>query len=268
MADIGLSEFSFGYAFLHEQTLRKWRKVIGVPILPSLRGEAKLGWDVKLPTRGKDFYYQFKLSERYSRGNSMFIADGTYSGPYYRFKLHKANNNQQHRHLWAHAQILGNEETYYVAPEVSSGERFEDAFLSRQVTKNSRLIPLRDCEDYAIDEKKQHYITFKEGEKDFVQHSERIKKSGSILGKELFQVYEQKQQGFESINANFTKKLAKKAEDSVMKITEPKKQKNIEKLIETKQSESISDELYYVANLLNAAFDLTMVIVGETESEN
>ena len=150
MADLGLSEFSFGYAFLHKQTLHKWGSIRGFPILPSLRREARTGWDARLPTKGKDYYYQFKLSERFSRGNSKFIADGTYSSPYYRIKLYKANNNQQHRHLWEHTQISGNEETYYVAPEVSTTEKFTDAFMDGKITDNSRLIPLQSCSNYGL----------------------------------------------------------------------------------------------------------------------
>ncbi|MCL4322922.1 MAG: hypothetical protein M1498_00505 [Candidatus Thermoplasmatota archaeon] len=268
MADIGLSEFSFGYAFLHEQTLRKWGRVIGVPILPSLRGEAKLGWDVKLPTKGKAFYYQFKLSERFSRSNSKFIADGTYSSSYYKIALHKANNNQQHRRLWELAQVAGNEETYYVAPEVHSSEIFEDAFLNRKVIENSRLIPLRECENYDPDDKEQHYITFKYGEKDFIQHSSQKKRSGSILGKNLIHIYDQKLPNFDPINDDFTRRLVKTVEDSVSEIIDLKKMSIVKKLIEERQPDNVSSELNYIANLLLSAFDLSLVIVGESQSEN
>lgn len=267
MGDIGLSEFSFGFAFLHEQTLRRWKKIVGVPILPSLRRESKLGWDVKLPLRGKAFYYQFKLSERFDRRNSKFIADGTYNGPYYRIALHKADSNQQHRNLWELAQILGNEDTYYVAPEVPTSGKFREAFLTQSVTENSRLIPLRNCANYLSDDREQHYITFKEGDKTFIQHSKQIKNGVSIPGKGLFELQESKQQTFTIIDNDYTMNLAKKVEDSVHKIAKGKKENIIEKLTESKNDEksSITNELNYIANLLLTAFDLMMVIVGELE---
>ena len=262
--EIGLSEFSFGYAFLHEQTRRHWKKVIGVPILPSLREEAKLGWDVKLPTKGKDFYFQFKVSERFSRGNSKFIADGTYDGPYYRFKLHKYN--QQHRLLWDNAQIHGNEETYYVAPEVPTNEKFKDAFLKRTVTENSRLIPLRCCRNYEPQDEEQHYITFKEGDANFIQHSEKKEEKESILGKEWPQILEQKEQSFVPIDLDFVEKLLDRTLVSVRRFIDPNRIKIIENLMEPKPAEDIYAKLNYAANLLTAAFDITMVIVGLPET--
>ena len=118
MVALGLSEFTLGYAFLYEQTQRSWQELRAVPILPSLQQEASTGWDAQLPLVGKDYYYQFKLSERLSRSNAKYIKDGTYPGPYFRSALHKASGNRQHRRLKDHAQT--NPDTYYVAPEVSN----------------------------------------------------------------------------------------------------------------------------------------------------
>ena len=58
MAITGISEFSFGYAFLYEQTRRNWGTLRAAPILPSLQKEADEGWDANLPTHGVDYYYQ------------------------------------------------------------------------------------------------------------------------------------------------------------------------------------------------------------------
>src|SRR3972149_218984 len=88
MAKIGISEFTFGFAFLYEQTHANWTALRAAPVLPSLQEEQGKGWDARLPLNGVDFYYQFKLSEHLSRSNSSFIADGTYTGPYHRLALH------------------------------------------------------------------------------------------------------------------------------------------------------------------------------------
>jgi len=63
MAEIGISEFTFGYAFLFEQTQANWGGLKAAPVLPSLQQEEQEGWDARLPLNGTDSYYQFKLSD-------------------------------------------------------------------------------------------------------------------------------------------------------------------------------------------------------------
>jgi len=43
MAEIGISEFTFGYAFLYEQSQANWGGLTAAPILPSLQQEELLG---------------------------------------------------------------------------------------------------------------------------------------------------------------------------------------------------------------------------------
>jgi hypothetical protein len=93
MAPLGISEFTFGYAFLYEQTHANWGKLKAVPVLPSLQQEKAAGWDAHLPLVGTDYYYQFKLSEYPRRSNAKYISDKTYSGPYYRLSLHRKDGN-------------------------------------------------------------------------------------------------------------------------------------------------------------------------------
>jgi hypothetical protein len=89
VAVVGISEFTFGFAFLFEQTQRNWPDIKAAPILPNLQQEAGLGYDANLPINGIDYYYQFKLSDYLSRGNATYIKDNTYAGPYYRIALHR-----------------------------------------------------------------------------------------------------------------------------------------------------------------------------------
>ena len=58
MAEIGISEFTFGYAFLYEQTRANWGGLTAAPVLPSLQQEEEQGWYAHLPLEGTDFYYQ------------------------------------------------------------------------------------------------------------------------------------------------------------------------------------------------------------------
>jgi hypothetical protein len=84
MVEIGISEFTFGYAFSYEQTQANWVDLKAAPVLPSLQQEELEGWDARLPLTATDFYYQFKLSDYLQRGNAKYILDMTYNGPYYR----------------------------------------------------------------------------------------------------------------------------------------------------------------------------------------
>jgi hypothetical protein len=95
MAEIGISEFTFGYAFLFEQTQANWGNLRAAPVLPSLQQEEQEGWDARLPLNGVDFYYQFKLSEYLWRGNATYIRNGMYNNPYYRIWLHQPSTTGQ-----------------------------------------------------------------------------------------------------------------------------------------------------------------------------
>lgn len=70
MVAIGISEFTFGFAFLYEQTRRNWHDLVAAPVLPSLRQEADDAWDARLPLEGTVFYFQFKVSDLLSHSNS------------------------------------------------------------------------------------------------------------------------------------------------------------------------------------------------------
>jgi hypothetical protein len=196
MAPIGISEFTFGYAFLYEQTRANWRDLRAAPVLPSLQKEQAQGWDAHLPTHATDFYYQFKLSEYLSRRNATFIKDGTYTGPYYRLAFHRKNNNSQHQRLRAHS--FANPHTYYVAPEVDSVDDFNSAFLGNHLTSKTRIIPLADCDD--VHDDLQHYITFQSGDTTWIQHSEKKKHERSFFGLETERLYRESNKDWRRVN--------------------------------------------------------------------
>jgi hypothetical protein len=265
MANLGISEFTFGYAFLFEQTRKSWGKVKSIPIFPSLIKEKKVGWDVHLPLKGKDFYYQFKLSEFLSRRNSKFIKDGTYSSPYYRIKLHRMYFNLQHRMLRKLSQING--DTYYVSPECTDIKVFNQAFLNGQVTNYSRLIPLKNCDPYDADDKKQHYITYQQGDLGFHQHSDKSERKKSVLGEDLQSLQEESKINWKSINDNFANGVLN---NSLQVLKEFEGNGAIpydsEELKEHKL-ETIDDKLSFSANILWVTLGIAMIIVVENNLE-
>ena len=176
LASTGISEFTFGFAFLHEQVQHQDGNFRAMPVLPSLQDENELGWDAHLPLNGTDYYYQFKLSEYLSRRNAKYIVDGTFSGPYYRIWLHRHDGNKQHRLLRTLSQQCPN--TYYVAPELNTRSAFDTHFLTGQITEHSRLIPLTECRD--INDALQHCICYQNGTDEFEFFHREDQKEGYI----------------------------------------------------------------------------------------
>lgn len=195
----GISEFTFGFAFLHEQTNRHVVGITAVPILPSLQQEADLGWDARLPINGVPNYYQFKLSDYLYRSNATFIKEGPYDSAYYRISLHRRNNYRQHNLL--RDLSYNNPDTYYVAPEMNRYDVFNQAFLNQAVVAGSRLIPLSEC-SYIFDEQ-PHYITYQAGDVTWHQHSEAIRHERSYLGKEIESLYAVQRERAQRIDRDF-----------------------------------------------------------------
>lgn len=261
MVELGISEFTFGYAFLYEQTLRNWGSLVAVPILPSLRKEAELGWDAHLPLRGCDFYYQFKLSDRLKRANATFIADGTYGGPYYRIKLHARNYNQQHRMLRRHSQ--SNQRTYYVAPEFATIGDFKHAFLSSTITEHSRLIPLHQCENYPPNDSEQHYITYQENDSVFLQHSKASRHEKSRSGEELERIYTESHQNWRLINEEFADKILEQTREKLQILEGDGYMADVERILEENDLQDMAGKLLLSAKVLSVVFGVSMVIIGD-----
>lgn len=264
MIAIGLSEFSFGYAFLHEQTLAHWNDLTAAPILPSLQQEANEGWDAHLPLHGDAFFYQFKLSEYLYRGNARFLRDGTYQSPYYRVTLHRRENNRQHRLLRAHA--LQNPNTFYVAPELRTVIAFNNAFLSHTLTGHTRLFSLTDCEDVDPADGSEHCITFQQDAAAWDFHSERVRKERSFFGSRLEDLYRERTRIEQPIDLGFARGLLDRAVLSAREMAAPETEQAAaltRRLLEEPAIPlSRRDLLQRVADLSATVFGLTMVIVG------
>lgn len=206
MAITRISEFTFGFAFLFEQTERNWPGLVAAPVLPSLKQEEEEGWDAKLPITGTEFYYQFKLSDYLRAGHAKYRRPGPekcYDAPYFRFSLHRHNGNQQHQRLRTLCGTKPN--TYYVAPEMPDLEVFNTVFLARQIANASRLIPLAACRDYTDGD--QHFITYQQGDAGFLEHSEPSRKEGSARGADIETLYRKTVETWRPLNEGFAHNL-------------------------------------------------------------
>lgn len=260
MASIGISEFTFGYAFLYEQTRANWRTLRAAPILPSLQQEQHAGWDAHLPVLGVDFYYQFKLSDHLSRANATFIAEGVYSSPYYRVALHRRNLNRQHQRLRQHSATYRH--TYYVAPEFDTIDDFNAAFLSSQITARSRIIPLTDCDD--INDGAQHYITFQPGSREWKQHSEEKTHDISYSGRDLEKLYLGTRQEWRATDKKFAEELFDKTAAVVRSVVqrEEKREPALSLLNFNPRQAERSEILFRTSQILSVTLGVTLVIVG------
>jgi len=268
MVAIGISEFTFGYAFLHEQTINHQHNLRAAPILPSLQEEYNEGWDARLPLVGMDYYYQFKLSDHLLRPNATFIRDGTYQNPYYRIALHRHQGNRQHGRL---KDLSGtNPNTFYVAPEFNTLDEFNAAFLNNQILTQSRLIPLTECEE--ITDGEQHYITYQPGQEDWILHSDKKMHKKSLFGKYIFTVYEESRPQWKPLDEKFAIDLFNNTSKTVFTVIDAEDHtpdKKRMKLLEfDPQQATKSQNLLHTSQVLSIFFGATLVLVGTREMNN
>lgn len=265
MVALGISEFTFGYAFLHEQTVANWGTLIAAPILPSLQQEAAVGWDAHLPLAGVAYFYQFKIAEHLERSNASFYFTWTPAGPYFRIALHARNNNMQHRRLRYHCTHFPL--TYYVAPEMKSLASFNSSFLASKLLESSRLVPLTECKDLAPIDRSQHYITFRPGRVDALFHSESSSIGTTHRGTHIAELYRSHSQFWAPIDKRFAldllDRVAKSATGALRK-EGVLQTKFVDSLVaEARGAGGVAAILQGTARLLSIVFGLTMVIVGE-----
>jgi hypothetical protein len=265
MAEIGISEFTFGYGFLFEQTQANWGNLAVAPVLPSLQREEQEGWDARLPLDGIDYYYQFKISDYLTRNYAKYIRDGTYQNSYYRFWLHRRNYNQQHRRLRQHC--ANNPNTYYVAPEFNSIEEFNDGFLSRQLTAKCRIIPLPMCDD--ISDGDQHCITFQRSDPAWILHSEVRRHEHSYTGAQLEELYRSSSIRWRKIGLDFVGELFERTREfarGIIAEEEPEQRQLVRPLLDYPHiKHERRDLLFRAADILSATVGVTLVLVGSRE---
>jgi len=289
MVSTGLSEFTFGFGFLHEQITRlrqltfndEETRLTGAPVFPSQQFEAERGYDVYLPTSGGDYYYQFKASEYYSHPRSKWRADGTHPGPYYQIKLHKANRNHQHfvlKNLSGDRVHPNKEHVYYVAPEINSLPQYNLHFLREEITESSRKIPLIDCNH--IRDTNQHYITFEPEVRGWEQHSLSLHHEHSILGKEIIPEYIKNRSKWKKIDDKYASDLLSEITTTAKKIVS---QSELEHVLDKfsfhseRFEDSITQEKFVLSTkmktliktsaILSHVFGATLFLVGSQDSK-
>jgi len=209
MAKLGISEFSYGFSFLHEQVNRNGG-VNCVPVLPSLQQESKLGWDAKLPTKGIDYYFQFKMSDYLKGKNAKFIKNGPYKNPYYCIALHKAKRNKQHNLLYMLSQR--NPYVYYVATRLRTDQAFYDACTKKSVTARSMMIPARSCG--TINDSLRHFITYPDFGYEWRFHSEPRRFENAIEGEQIVSHFEKSAKDWMTIDRDFALNVYRRVEKS------------------------------------------------------
>jgi hypothetical protein len=268
MVAIGISEFTFGFAFLFELTRANWEGVTAAPILPSLQQEQNEGWDAKLPVMGTPFFYQFKLAEYLSRSNATYISDGTYSTPYFRVGLHHRDNNRQHRLLWQLGQQ--NPETYYAAPEMRTRSQFNDAFLQQTIIPNSRMVRLSHCKQLADMDSERHVITFQQDLPSWIFHSEPTRREHSFSGKGILQSYEATKARWKPIDDKFAHQLLDQIIEDVRRVEEIEGQRSIvgQRRLMEEPSAGLprTAALRRVSDITATVFGATLVLVGSRPS--
>lgn len=157
-----VTEFSYALAFLQEQMRDFQDDLIVSPIVPNLRQEGKLGWDVALPLKAGLFFFQFKNPEYIVRADARCVRRteerDEFPTPCYRISLHKRRNYSQHNLLWNWAQRFP--WTFYVSPQIPDDQSYQRYFFDHQITENSRFIPLNSCRNYPKQDPEPHYLVY------------------------------------------------------------------------------------------------------------
>ncbi len=282
---LGLSEFTFGFAYLYEQTQVNWNNLKAVPIIPSLQQEGGKGnedyqgWDAHLQLkRGIDYYYQFKLSDYLDNRRAKYFEKGPGRGAYYRFPLHRKNNYQQHQAL----RKLSRKKrfTYYVAPEFNPSlytmshfgqiASLNQIFLHQNIRNNSRLIPLSKCQDCEINDPRQHYMIFRTGHKSKIFSDFDFPEIDTYDGKNLEKIYRGNENEWQNINDRFFLDLFKNYSEIIyefydeIKLLHRTNMKYSFDLLDFDPSSLNKEEMILrLSQILMIFFNSVLVLVGE-----
>ena len=265
MVASGISEFTFGFAFLREQVNNNSQDMVAAAILPTLRQEADEGWDACLPLRGGEVYYQFKVAEHIVRRNGRFRQDGTHAGPYYQASLHRKHQNAQHNLLWQLSVVKP--DTFYVVSEITDVDTFNAAFLHCTVAHCTRLLPLDEC--IPITDGEQHHITFESRNPAWWLHSLRHKNEHSTRGSDTVRLFSERRKLWKVINREYVVDLYRGIQNAASvaleKVMSKSRGRRVLDDLPPLLSHSTRSILEGTAFLLSAVFGVTLVIVGEGE---
>lgn len=165
------SEFSYGFAVVHELIRLLPVHLRAAPLFPSLRkeGQPGFGYDVHLNLPGIPIFLQFKLSERIVSKKAKEVAMGRMTPPYYRFHIRSTPWSLQHQALYNLAQQQANF-VYYVVPAFYSLSDFDYYFLTRTVLQHSVLVSAADIGPLPFGD--THRVAFRPGHRSALLFSE------------------------------------------------------------------------------------------------
>ncbi len=188
------SEFSYGFALVHEIVNQAGKGLKAAPVFPSLIAEGKPGggYDVILDHPGNPLFLQFKLCEILTRSNAAEWS--LFSKPYYRFWIPGDRRSRQHRFLVD--LDTGTNLVYYSAPMFHTIDDLNTCFARKQVMAQSVYFRPRDIGKLPSDD--DHPVVFHPDD-DFGYRCSEPKKinaaaSGEALIGRLFKEIRQMQQ--------------------------------------------------------------------------
>ena len=239
------SEFSFGFAFTHEY-VNHHPDLVAAPELPSLVKEAQNGWDLKIGFSGHAKYFQFKLSEYMVREKALHWK--VYNAPHYRVRITSPSQSGQHNLLKRLSD--GGEEVHYVAPRFYEEEKFNELFLNDRIATTSLWAPLTQLP--AINDEKQHYLTFTEYQEIPDWRSEPVQLDGKFKAEDHYATVGERRE----INEDFFRGLREKLLLVLQEEGSPDS-------ADPRRGDSPEDLLRETHRLLTAHFGLRLVILTD-----
>lgn len=168
------SEFSYGYAVTEELMKICKAKSPGAPIFPSLYEEGKSGgYDVKIPTKGKPIFLQFKLTDCLTTRNALEYKNGLLSLNYYRMYLRPLKYSNQHN-LLLNLERRGRA-VYYIAPEFHLVSELHKHYNKQEIIDHSAFFAPSDIGP--LPDIHEHYIVFKRNPSTLAYRCSKLRKS-------------------------------------------------------------------------------------------
>jgi len=161
-----ISEFSYGYA-LTSEIVHKFSAVLaGAPVLPSLKDEGFLGYDLNLPLIGRPLFLQFKRSDYMVRPTAK--GAGKVPVPHYRMNLRPLKHSDQHL-LLSDMDAKGHR-VFYATPEFHTSSDLNDVYLKKEVC--ARTAFWRPGDIGVLPDPGEHFVCFSIGAPDGYLYSE------------------------------------------------------------------------------------------------
>lgn len=128
----------------------------GPPYLPTQRDEANSGFDFSLQGPIKTLFIQFKVPEKLTRSNAKYW--NHFNGPYYRTKIMKETDSNQHNLLVRLAEDDVRNNVIYSSPIFHKQSEFTNYYSSNTIMENSVAIDCRGLSEISGDT--QHYFAY------------------------------------------------------------------------------------------------------------